>query len=600
MSKSGPSEVERRLAAVLAADVVAYTRLMHFDELWTVTELKACQTIIARVVGAHSGRIVDTAGDSILAEFPSVVAAVDAALIFQTEIATRPPPAATNDGMRFRVGIHIGDLLLRDGTIYGDGINIASRLQVAAQPGGVLVSQVVGDQVRQRRDIALYDAGFIELKNVDEPIAAFHARRSSTTDALTTANTLSERSNGRTVAERRPIEEVRNFKAGVLALVPFEVNVAHKRWSLFASHFTDELAANLSRFRNLVVISTYSSARAAKEFVGSRQLADRLGARYLVHGSVTTIGDRLQVRATLVDSVSDAQIWSERFDEEVKDIFSVVDAIASRLSSALSIRIEHVVREDVRLSSFEALRSYETLLHGYELCAKHTRASNELAKEAFRRAVELRPSMSRAYAGLSKAYNLEWRYRWSEQPTRSLDLALEVAGIAIELDKLDARGYSELGFAQLYRRHLDESLRSYSRALDLNPNDADVLAEFGDAQTYNGNPLQAISLLAHARRLNPICPDWYFWCEGGAYFQLGDFERCIAVLGEMADPTEASRLLAASFAHLGKKADAEHYAALVMLKHPNFRTGDWITTQPFRNENDNRSFFEGLRLAGLP
>jgi TolB-like protein/Flp pilus assembly protein TadD len=386
----------------------------------------------------------------------------------------------------------------------------------------------------------------------------------------------------------------------VLAVLPFQINASDDRSARLAQGFCEDLANNLSRFRSISVISTHSSFHAAQEVFDIPLLADKLGAQYLVQGAITISDQRLKTVAGLIEGTSGIQVWSERYTEPTQDIFEVLDSLSSRLSSILARRLECVEQKYSGLRKPGSLMSYELLLRGYERYIRYTRGDNESARALFEEAVGIDPGLARAFTGISKTHNLEWRYRWSADPAHSLDLALETANVAIVTDPLDARGYSELGFAHLYRHELDAALQSYERAVSLNPNDADVLAEYADALVYNGEPKRALTVLDNAKRLNPIYPDWYLWNEGDAYFQSGQYREAIDVLIRIKDPAEASRLLAASFAHLNQLEEARRYAQIVLAKHPGFSIADWRAKQPFRDPSDVDRFVDGLRRAGLP
>jgi tetratricopeptide (TPR) repeat protein len=306
------------------------------------------------------------------------------------------------------------------------------------------------------------------------------------------------------------------------------------------------------------------------------------------------------VNVLLVDAADGHELWAERYDRQLQDIFAVQDEVTQTIAANLKVRIEATERQNALRADPAGLAAYGFLLRGHEIFHKYTKTGNSKARQLYKRALDLDPVFCRAYAALSKTHNIDWRYSWSRSPSGSLALALELAERAVDLDELDARGHGELGFAYLYHRQVDRALAEYERARTLNPNDADILAETADALIYDGRPADSLPLFEQAIRLNPYHPDWYLWYYGSAMFQLQLYSEAIATLSRMRDPSQARRLLAASHAYLGHSAEAERYARELMSKQPGFTVAYWATTQPFKNRTDLEHFTEGLRRAGVP
>ena len=245
------------------------------------------------------------------------------------------------------------------------------------------------------------------------------------------------------------------------------------------------------------------------------------------------------------------------------------------------------------------MEAYGLVLRGQELLLLHERGANSVARQHYERAVELDPAYARAYAAISRTLNFDWRYSWSSEAGGSLDRALDFANKAIQFDEFDARGYSELGFVQIYKKEHNASIAAYNRSIDLNPNDADVLAEMGDVLVHCGDNERAVELLSRAMRLNPYYPDWYLWYLAGAHYQMHDYEKAIDAVGKMSNPAEGRRVLAASYAQLGRMDEAHQQARQVLEVHPNFSLAHWAKVQPDKNPEDVEHFIEGLRKAGL-
>ena len=307
----------------------------------------------------------------------------------------------------------------------------------------------------------------------------------------------------------------------------------------------------------------------------------------------------MRIRVQLNQAKSGDTIWSERYDGQLTDIFAFQDDITEQITSVLAVQINAAERRRTQTQQVPNLQAYGLILRGQDLATRCVRESNFHARRLFEQAVVLAPAYSRGYAALSRTFNLEWRYAWVDDRDAALNRAEELASTAIGYDDSDARGFAELGYALLYKKQHEESLGAYERALQLNPNDADLLAEMGDALGYCRQSERAIELLKKAIRLNPYHPDWYLWYLGDVYFFRGEYEKVIETLLTMRDKSEARRLLASSYAHLGQLDQARKHARLVMEKHPNFSIEKWRTVPPNKYPEDNEIFVEGLRLAGL-
>ncbi|WP_262273070.1 adenylate/guanylate cyclase domain-containing protein [Microvirga yunnanensis] len=572
--------MSRRIRVILFIDVTDSTMLLASDATGKEGSLANVMRRIQIDLRRRSGQEFSSAGDGVGYFFNDVRSAVHAACDVLRDVANIHPP------VRVRAGLHVGEVTKINSSYYGIALNLAARVQTAAKPGSLYATAAAAQELQHAPEFETSSLGEFELRGISEKVRLFSIERK----AQRRHSQGHERTTGSAAIETQ----------GSIAVLPFDVQSDVERWKYFGAGFTEDLTGNLARFRTLTVIAPHSSFEAAKQHQPAQELAFKLKANYVVHGRIQVFDDRMRISAGLMDATRGTQVWSEKFDRPTSDLFIVMDDISGHLASHLATRVEQVEKQRIRRSHPGSLESYELLLRGLELYLQHQRPTNKRARDCFRLAIRMDPGFARAYAALSKTYNLEWRYRWSKDSSRSIGMALELAKIAVEMDRLDARGHAELGFAHLYRRELDESLSAYEEALDLNPNDADIIAEYGDALIYDGEPARCIGLVDKAIRLNPSHPDWYLWVQGGAYHQLQKYEQAIATLKRMKDATEASRLLAASYARLGAKDEALRWALLVRQKHPTFSIEDWATTQPFRNPADLEHFVEGMALAGLP
>jgi adenylate cyclase len=362
---------------------------------------------------------------------------------------------------------------------------------------------------------------------------------------------------------------------------------------------TGDIIHNLTRFRDVTVIAQHSGLQARALALAPSQIAEKLGVRYLLMGDLRRDGDRLELRARLLETESEHVIWSARYDGLLGDVFAFQDEVIDVITANLAAEIRAAAwRRAVDLAPAE-LSAYGLLLRGQYLTHRYQRAANLEARFLFERARQLDPGYAKSYASLSRTFNMDWRYTWSDDPGGSLDGALELAELAVQCDPLDACAHAEVGFVCLYRKQHQASLIAYERAIELNPNDPDILAEMGDALTNAGQLDRARQLLTRAISLNPFCPDWYLRFLGEHHFYEGDYPQTIDTLKKMRDLSEAHRMLAASYAHLDKIDEARHHAAQLMKVHPNFSIDHWSTIPPYKDQEPIERLVDGLRKAGL-
>jgi adenylate cyclase len=362
---------------------------------------------------------------------------------------------------------------------------------------------------------------------------------------------------------------------------------------------TGDIIHSLTRFRDLTVIAQHTALQAQALALAPDQIAQKLGVRYLLTGGLRRDGDRLELHARLLETEAEQVIWSAKYDGRLGDVFAFQDEVTEVIAANLAAEIRAAEWRRAVDSAPAELSAYGLLLRGQYLTHRYQPAANLQARLLFERARQLDPGYGRCYASLSRTFNLDWRYAWSDDPGASLDRALELAELAIQHDPLDARGHAEVGFARLYRRQHEASLVAYERATELNPNDADILAEMGNALTCLGQLDRANQLLARAMSLNPFCPDRYLWLLGDLHFSEGDYQRTIDTLKKMRDLSEAHRLLTASYAHLGRMDEARHHAAQLMKVHPTFSIDHWRKVPPFKDQKEVEGLVDGLRKAGL-
>lgn len=587
MVPSSPSaKPPKSESAILFADVHGYAQLMSRDEQRTFDRVTRAISLIKSLIGDYSGRVVQTSGDGILALFETPQQALKFAVEIQREFRNDVVWNADEDPIAFRVGINFGEVLGGDSNVQGHSVNIAARLQALAQPGGICISEAVQRRAKDLVGIKLHSLGIQRLKNIDEAVEVYSIE----------VNGQSSLSTLQLPSQDQP--KLPPTEASV-AVLPLENLSGDPRDIHLCDGITGDIITNLSRFRDLLVIARHSAFLFKNQDVTSDRIGQVLGVRYLLNGALQRAGRRIRLRVELSEAASGTVIWSDRYNGDLGDIFAFQDDVTDIIAARLAIQISAAERRRLATSPPKLL-AYGINLRGQELSLKYKKEANWHARRLFQQGMEVDPDYGRSYAGMSRTYNLDSCYAWTDTPERSLHQAVELAKTATVKDSLDAHGFAELGYAYLYSKRHEESLAAYERAIKLNPNDADILSEMGDALVYSEEAARAVDLLKRAMRLNPCYPDDYLWHLGDAYFFLGDYEQTIETLHQMQDQSEAHRLLAASHAHLGNNEQARHHASEVMRVHPNFSIAHWSKVPPYKEGgNQLEVFVEGLKKAGL-
>jgi TolB-like protein len=529
--------------------------------------------------------VKNVAGDGILALFDSAEKALRFAFQMRSEFRDQ---AVWGEGepIQFRIGLSLGEVIEDDGNVQGHCVNVAARLQQLAEPDNIIVTRVFRDAVRDQAGVSLVPLGRPNLKNLSESIEVFAVAQEKVPAPYASETARSAPS----------LEPSRQPSVAVLALANLSGDPANDH---LCEGIVEDVIVDLSRFRSLMVIARHSAFLFRLEDTPPREIARRLGARYLLAGSLRRSGKRARIAVELIEAETEAVLWSDRFEIQMDEVFDLHDEITGAVASRLAVQIDFAER---RQESYypRDMRAYGLVLRGRHLMSRFTKEANAHARRLFEEAIAIAPDYGRAYSAMSRTHNLDWRYSWSPEPDRSLDTAVELARNAIQRDRLDATGFAELGYAYLYRKRHDESLAEYAKALALNPNDADIIAQYADALVYAGQPSKSVELLAKAMRLNPCYPDQYLWDLADAYNAMGRSAEVIATVLRMHNPDEGRRLLAANYAHLGRMTKARAQAAKVMQLHPEFTISQWRNRPPYRDSAILERYIEGLRKAGLP
>jgi adenylate cyclase len=580
-----PEATERKLAAILAADVVGYSRLMGVDEEATVRNLSASREVIDGLVAAHRGRVFGTAGDSVVAEFASPVEAVRCAVEIQDGIDERSADEPENRRMRFRIGVNLGDVVVMGDNLLGDGVNLAARLEALAEPGGIYVSGAVYEQVRRKVRLRFDDLGDQPMKNIEQPIRVYRVQRNAGAESPLPA--------GRT--------EPRLPAKPSIAVLPFENLGGDPEQAYFADGITEDLITEISRFQELFVIARNSAFVYKGKAVKVQDVGRELNVRYILEGSVRKAGNRVRISAQLIEAETGHHLWAERFDRDLEDIFAVQDEVTRRIVAALAGKLAESERRRVRHDKTQCLEAYDCVLRGREIWMRFSPEANQEARRLYEHALELDPDYARAYASLSWTYLLEYLEGWTDAPKQALERALEVARRGAEVNPASHSNHLALGRVYLYMGKHDTAIQALETALSLNPNDADSYVFLSFAITYDGRPEEAVELVEKAMQLNPSYPRWYVWDLGIALYVARRYEEAVKTL-KRSEPPNAMvyRWLAASYAQLGRESEAGEAAAEYLKRTPDFSIAKHLEIVPFRNAEDRDHYLDGLRKAGLP
>jgi len=574
--------VQRRLAAIVAADVVGYSRLIEQSEAGTLAALKERRrTILAPLVAHHQGRIVKVMGDGVLVEFASAVNAVTCAVELQTRMGEANNGLPEDRRVVLRVGINLGDVVVDGGDLYGDGVNVAARLQSMAGPGDICVSGSVYDQVKRKLDLGFDELGPQTIKNIAEPVAVYRVGSQSS----------SAHEYPRPV-EKEPLSLPSKPS---IAVLPF-INMSNDpEQEAFVDGLTEDLITDLSRTTGLFVIARNSVFAYKGKPVDVRRIARELGVRHLLEGSARRAAGRVRINAQLIDAVGGDHLWAERFDRGLEDIFAVQDEVTGKIVEALVGRLTN-----------QPARSRPTNMAAYDLCVRARGLSLQTALAAreaiflLERAIALDPEYAEAHRWLALNLWLGWEF-WDRPMDANRALALAEAQRAVALDPNDAGNRWVLGIILGHECRWTESEAEFEATFKLDPNHADAWAIRADLAALGGRPKDAIQHVNKALRLNPHPPGWYYWMLGQAQYVLRDYESAARTLRTPATyRTTSRRTLAASLAQLGRLEDARQEAELFMMSNPNFTIRHWAASQPFRDEEARRHFVEGYRKAGLP
>ncbi len=591
----------RKIAAILAADVVGYSRLAGADEDRTLARLRALRSdLIDPTVAIHHGRVVKRTGDGALIEFRSVVDAVRCAIEVQSGMVERNAGVAEDRRIDFRIGVHLGDVVEEaDGDLMGDGVNIAARLEGVAQPGAICLSEDAFRQVRARLDLAVIDLGEVQLKNIGQPIRVYSlevgvpAEAKSATPAKPAAP---EKAPAGLSPPDRPS----------IAVLAFQNMSGDPEQEYFADGITEDVITDLSKIGGLLVIARNSSFAYKGRAVDIRVVARELGVRSVLEGSIRRAGGRVRITAQLIDAETGGHLWGERFDRELSDIFSVQDEVTRRIVDALKIKLSP--GETARIDAVETTSSkaYDFFLLGREVLWGTIRNRETFGRstDLFEKAIGEDPGYGEPYAGLAFGQVLNWQFHWTDDWSQSLEKAERHVNLALQKSPQVAFVHYVASVLYLWKMDFDRSAAEADAAVNLSPNYALALNSLGVVNIYRGDPLAAVPYIEQAIRLDPLYKHQFIHFLGSAYLVAGKFEAAAARFKEriqLNPKTDLSRaFLAVALGHLGEAEEAGRVWRELMEINPKYSFAEHVGRLPFRNKADVDRLAEGLSKAGIP
>ncbi|HET6469155.1 MAG TPA: adenylate/guanylate cyclase domain-containing protein [Geminicoccaceae bacterium] len=575
---------ERRLAAILAADMVGYSRLMEADEKGTLARLRTHRLeLIDPAIAKNRGRIIKTTGDGMLVEFQSVADAVECAAEIQRRMARRNADVSPARWIQFRVGINLGDVISEDGDIFGDGVNVAARLQELAEPGGICVSGAVRDQVGDRLDVAFHDLGEQSVKNIARPIRVHRVLLGEGAPAAPEV--------GAAPRTEKPS----------LAVLPFANMSGDPEQEFFADGLTEDIITELSRFRDLLVISRNSAFVHKGKAVKVQEVAKEFGVDYVVEGSVRKAGGRVRVTVQLIDALTDRHVWAERYDRELEDIFAIQDEITATIAATLPGRIEAATHDRAKRKPTESMAAYEYVLAGKVLHHRSTPEDNAEALRLLDRALALDPKYAHAHAWRACTLGQSWVNGWCADKDATWQEVLAELQTALALDDNDSDVHRILAAASLAHDEHEKAVYHQERALALNPNNDLILVQQGEILTWLGRPEEGIEWIKKAMRLNPYHPERFWNHLGRACYVARRYPEAVEAFSRITKPDHTHHaFLAASLAQLGDPVAAAAHAREVLALQPEFTVATYLDTLHYKQRSDREHQRDGLLKAGLP
>jgi adenylate cyclase len=624
-------DFKRKLSAILSADVKGYSRLMGQDETATVRTMESYRSVAASLIQQHRGRVVDSPGDNILAEFLSVVDAVQCAVAVQKEIHARNTELPEDRRMRFRIGINLGDVIEESDRLYGDGVNIAARLETLAEPGGVCISKTVFDHIETKLPLGYEYLGEQAVKNIAKPVGAYKVLM----EPRVTTKAQSQAKEGARprplvfilacilvmavgaaalwqfafLPAPRPADNSSRQRVSFplpdkpsIAVMPF-LNISGERdQDFFCDGLSESLITALSKVPHVFVISRDSTFSYKGKAVKTRQVSEELGVQYVLEGSVQTAEDRVRVTAQLIDALKGHHLWSERYDRRVKDIFELQDEITLKILTELQVKITEGEEARIHAKGTNNLQAYLKVLEANGYTNQNNKDANDVATRLYQEAVALDPNYAMAYVGLARSLRMHWYFGTRESLEEALSKAMEAAEKATKLDSSLAEAHAALSTIFVNMRQLDRAIEAGERAVTVDPDSAMALYALGMSLNYSWRSEEALPLLRRAIRRNPFVPGYYHHFST-ACRETGRYEEGITALKKCLQLAPNDVLayfnLVSLYTYSGRDDDARAAVAEIQRIEPTFSLERFAKRAPWKEGPRRDRLIESLRKAGM-
>jgi adenylate cyclase len=579
-------KVTRKLTAIMSADIKGYSILMADDEVFTIKMLNEYRSIMFNCIGQYNGRVVDSPGDNVLAEFASAVDALQCAVEIQKKLKKENDRLVESKRLEFRIGVNIGDVIQDGNRIYGDGVNVASRIEGLAEPGGVCLSKSAYDQIKKKLDFGFEYMGEQSVKNISEPVSVYKVLIDS------------ERSQP-LVEEKLELPDKPS-----IAVLPFVNMSGDPGQEYFSDGLTEQIINGLCKVSNLFVIARNSSFVYKGKPVNAQQVAKELGVRYILEGSVQKAADRVRITAQLIDATTGYHLWSENYDRDLSDIFALQDEITLKIIDALSIKL--TLGEQARLweGGTTSIQAFDKYMRAMDCFFRTNEKDNKQTRQFLKEAINIDKGFTLLYTMLGFTHIVDLSFGWSKSPIESFEHAEKNVEKALALNDSIDLTHSLLGWIYLFKRQHEEAIKAGERAIELNPNGAEAHALLAFILIFSDKIELAIKLLERAFRLNPIPRSNYYDFLAWAYFNIGQYEKAIEVcekaISGNPDYMPVYLQLAASYSSLYRPEEARKAVEEVLRINPGFSLEYYANTLPFKNQEKLDRYINALRKAGLP
>ena len=582
------NSITRKLTSILYADVAGYSRLTGHDEVGTHRQVMKILDQASDSIKASGGKVLRYAGDAILAEFASLIAAVETAASIQTELATGNQALADDEKIQIRIGINLGEVIEDRAEIYGDGVNLAARLESAAEPGGICLSSAVHDQIDGKTDFVFTDGGEQAFKNIDKPVRVYHWHPE-----------VSDETSAQSPSKYLPLPDKPS-----IAVLPFDNMSNDPEQDFFADGITEDIITELSREKDLFVIARNSTFAYKGQSSDVKKVGRELGVKYVLEGSVRKAGNKIRLNAQLIEAQTNHHVWADRYDRALEDVFEVQDELTNTITNTLLQKVLDAGVESAMRRPPQNLAAYDHYMRAFGLILSLEKGNYKKAIREAQKAIGIEPDLARAHMILAWARVYSCWAGWAEDPAEAMRLSHASALKSIACDKNDFWGHAALAFAELFQHHHDRALSAIDQAMVLNPNSADTHAMRGSILNMLGRPEEGLEEAKTAVRLNPHHPTWYLVCFGRAFFLLGQYDDAIPYLERLVNAGEDiltfRALLVASYMACGRETEARDQSTLLLESHPDTNITSLRSLVPIRDQHALEHYMELLRKAGLP